>query len=98
MMCSHLVADKITISATFPVSIEPWEWPRSMEAAELMVAALSASGSVIFILTQARFITKGIERMWALGLKSLPRATGTPVCVVWLCEIVDVSEGSRDRE
>jgi hypothetical protein len=30
------------------------------------------------ILTQARFITKGSDMQWALGLKSEASATGTP--------------------
>ena len=45
--------------------------------AALMVAATRASFIVSRRLTQAKCITKGIDRQCALGLKSLPNATGT---------------------
>jgi ribonuclease HI len=53
-------------------------WLRLIEAAALSVAATKASFRVIRIKTHAKFITNGIETQWALGLKSLPKATGTP--------------------
>ncbi len=42
-----------------------------------MVAAERASFMVMRKLTHARFMTNGIDMQWALGLKSLPSATGT---------------------
>ena len=40
--------------------------------------------SVILKLTQARCITIGIERQWAFGLKSVPRATTIPQLIMSL--------------
>ena len=40
--------------------------------------------SVILRLTQARCITIGIERQWAFGLKSVPRATTIPQLIMSL--------------
>lgn len=50
-----------------------------MEAAALRVEATKASERVMCISTQAMFITMGMDMQCALGLKSLPSATGTRV-------------------
>ena len=47
--------------------------------AALIVVATKASLSESFIRTQAKFITKGIDKQWAFGLKSLPKQTITPI-------------------
>jgi hypothetical protein len=41
--------------------------------------------------THAMFMTIGIDMQWALGLKSLPRATGTPSASM------KVSQGKHKR-
>jgi len=71
-------------SPRFPTSNDPCVLLLFNEAAAFIVAATRASFIVIFIFTHARFITNGKERQWALGLKSLPKATGTFPSIIFL--------------
>ena len=66
--------------------ISQWEWHLWLFCRHKISAATFAltSLSVILKLTQARCITIGIERQWAFGLKSVPRATTIPQLIMSL--------------
>ena len=71
-------------SAHFPFSSEPCVFDLPREWAAFKVAAAKDSVKLILWLTQARCMTQGILRQWALGLKSEPRATITPWSIMAL--------------
>ena len=59
---SYLIAFNTSRSACFPTSIEPYLSDSPREAAAFIVDAISASGIVMYICTQARCITIGCRR------------------------------------